>query len=189
MSRLRLRPARPADAAAIARLQIVAWRESYAHLLPEASFDAFDAEKHIERWGHYVARVAEKPMEAVFVAQRVDDRALVGFGSCGPQRSDRLRESGFAGEIWAIYLLRAAQGQGLGRALMSVMARHLAARGLAGLSVWVFRDNPAARGFYEALGGGATGLDGHYEFLGANLPDLAYGWRDGAALAPRKPHQ
>jgi len=72
---------------------------------------------------------------------------------------------------------------GGGRALLRAIARHLLAQGSSAVSVWVFRDNPPARRFYEALGGVATGVDGTWTTLGLMLPDMAYGWRDIAPLA------
>ena len=74
-------------------------------------------------------------------------------------------------------------GAGIGRALMGVMAEHLIAKGFSSASVWVFRDNPDARLFYEALGGEKTGIDGEWTILGVALPDMSYGWRDLSKLA------
>ena len=46
-----------------------------------------------------------------------------------------------------------AQRQGVGRALMSAVARDLLARGHASATLWVLEGNGSARRFYEALGG------------------------------------
>jgi ribosomal protein S18 acetylase RimI-like enzyme len=175
--RVALRPAAPEDALAVAAVQRAAWRESYATLLPESAFAAFDAARHDAQWRDYLQQLAERPKEAVFVAALGEAREIVGFASCGPQRSQKLKEVGYAGEIWALYLLQKIQRQGAGRALMRVMAQFFAREGLNGVSVWAFRDNPPARRFYEALGGQETGVESHYDFLGAHLPDVAYGWR------------
>jgi ribosomal protein S18 acetylase RimI-like enzyme len=183
--RFKLRPATPDDAHEIAHVEFASWRSAYAALLPRSAFRSVDLGERASRWRNYLTVAATRPKEAVFVAARMTGGDVVGFGSCGPQRSDRLAPLGFAGEIWALYLAPGTHRLGLGRALMGVMAQRLTAQGFAGLSVWVFRDNHRARRFYEALGGEETGVDGAYEFLGVDLPDLAYGWRDATPLAQR----
>jgi L-amino acid N-acyltransferase YncA len=106
-----------------------------------------------------------------------------GFAACGRQRSPRLVEAGFPVEFSTLYLLRRAQRRGLGRAMMSAMAKHLIAEGYSKASAWVFRDSPPARRFHERLGGERTGIDGEWTVLGVTLPDISYGWRDLSKLA------
>ena len=73
--------------------------------------------------------------------------AIVGFGSCGPNRGDRL----FAGEVFTLYVAPDWQNQGIGRRLLIALFRRLVAAGRASAIVWVLRDNPS-RFFYERLG-------------------------------------
>ncbi|UAK25597.1 GNAT family N-acetyltransferase [Sphingomonas nostoxanthinifaciens] len=88
--------------------------------------------------------------ERVYVAECAGK--IVGFGACGGQRDATMREYGFPGEIGAIYVLRSQHGTGLGRTLITLMARDLVARPLSGASLWVLRENVGARRFYERLG-------------------------------------
>jgi GNAT superfamily N-acetyltransferase len=120
---------------------------------------------------------SEAPGHASFVA--VDpDNGIVGFGTCGPQRT---RLDGFGGEFYAIYLYDFAQNRGYGRALMAGMAADLMRSGHRAAVVWVLRDNPA-RWFYERLG--AVRLaEQPIMFAGSRLSEVAYGWRDLTALA------
>lgn len=97
------------------------------------------------------------------------------------QRDDAMRERGFAGEIGAIYILRSQQGGGMGRALMSLMARDLMARPVSGASLWVLRENVGARGFYEDLGG-AIITEKEVAESDTTLHEVAYGWSDLAHL-------
>jgi ribosomal protein S18 acetylase RimI-like enzyme len=68
-----------------------------------------------------------------------DGAGVVGFGCCGSQRSETLKETGYAGEIGAIYVLRAFQRRGLGGRLMSIMASDLMSRSRSTASLWVLK--------------------------------------------------
>lgn len=141
-----LRPARPEDAAALGALHVQAWRETYPGIVPAAILAALDPAERAAMW----ARVLAAGEAAVILACNADGTAL-GFACAGAQREpDVLPQQG---EFHAIYLLRAAQGRGLGRALMAAAARALLARGMASASLWVLDGNDAAFGFYAALGG------------------------------------
>ena len=170
-----IRPATPDDAETIAQIHVASWRESYAELMPAETLAGLDVAERAKVWRGIVA--AGPASDATFVLEFVGEAPL-GFASCGAQRSDRLAVLGYPAEFEAIYILRRGQGRGGGRALMRVMARHLLGQGWEAASVWVFRDNPAARRFYEALGGVATGIDGTWTTHGLTLPDMSYGWRD-----------
>ncbi|TME59560.1 MAG: GNAT family N-acetyltransferase, partial [Chloroflexi bacterium] len=87
------------------------------------------------------------------------------------------------GEVYAIYVLPAAQGKGHGRALIRECARALASRGLSSLLIWVLRENQIGRGFYERLGGTAVREKQLEEFPGAEEHvEVGYGWKDTRAL-------
>jgi GNAT superfamily N-acetyltransferase len=170
------------DAEVVARIHVAAWRESYASLMPPEALNALNVEEQAARWRDIVRGQASDDASAVFLASGEGEQPL-GFGSCCRQRGPRLAEAGFPVEFSGLYLLRPAHRRGLGRALMGVMAEHLIAKGFSSASVWVFRDNPDARLFYEALGGTRTGIDGEWTVLGVTLPDMSYGWRDLSKLA------
>jgi ribosomal protein S18 acetylase RimI-like enzyme len=182
MAEARIRRASIDDAEIIAQLQVDAWRESYASLMPPEALSLLRVEEESERWRDIFRGQASDDASAVFLAMG-EDGTSCGFGSCCRQRRPRLAEVGFPAEFSGLYLLRPAQRRGIGRALMGVMAEHLIAKGFSSASVWVFRDNTDARLFYEALGGGRTGIDGEWTILGVTLPDMAYGWWDISKLA------
>lgn len=99
---------------------------------------------------------------------------IVGFAGGGPERYG---DPGLPGEVWSIYLLRAWQGQGHGRRLMSEMAQRLLGAGHGGLMVWTQALNAPARGFYKRLEGVyvRTRTTAGFEVVG-------YGWQDARAL-------
>ena len=98
---------------------------------------------------------------------------VVGFAGYGvPQQKD----SGFDGELFAIYILRAANKLGIGRMLVSAVVNALRKDGRNSMMVWVLKDNPA-RGFYERLGGEYL-YEKPIEIGNDTLREVSYGWRD-----------
>ncbi|MGH3876618.1 MAG: GNAT family N-acetyltransferase, partial [Actinophytocola sp.] len=77
-----VRPAEPADAAEIARIQLDTWRAAYADLLPAAILDELDAGEAELTWRQTV----EQGPAQVFVAAEGD--WLVGFCAAGPAPED-----------------------------------------------------------------------------------------------------
>jgi ribosomal protein S18 acetylase RimI-like enzyme len=69
------------------------------------------------------------------------------------------------------------QRRGIGSALLRALATELAAGGCGAASLWVLKQNQAARRFYERRGGvllaEVPGPNGR-----AGLAEVAYGWRD-----------
>ena len=141
-----LRPALAADAAALGALHVRAWRETYPGIVPDAILAALDPAERAAMWAGVIADGAA----AVILACDADG-VPQGFACAGVQREPAVLPQ--SGEFHAIYLLRAAQGRGMGRALMRAAARALVARGMLSASLWVLDGNDAAFGFYAALGG------------------------------------
>lgn len=144
---INIRRARPQDAAAIGRVHVVAWRDSYAGLLP----DRFLAEMSPARVaaGYQRGMIARRGGEAVFVAEVPGEGTdLVGFASAARARREGMGE----GEIETLYVLPDWRDQGTGRRLLRAAAAHLAAIGCRSAMLWVLSENNA-RFFYRCLGG------------------------------------
>lgn len=162
-----VRSAEAADAAAIARVHVATWRSAYRNLLPPDFLASLDASQYEGRW----KRTLANPTERVYVAE--DARGVVGFASGGPERAG---ENGFAGELYAIYVLSDAQGGGHGRRLVQAVVGGLRELRLADMIVWVLRDNAPARKFYERLGGRYV-REQPITIGSALLHEVSYGWR------------
>lgn len=178
---LTIRRAQSADADAIASVHVASWRTTYPGMVPDRYLVGLSAPTYAASWRRLLQFREEG---ATFVADDDGDgdgdggQGVVGFGSCGPQRS---RLEGFGGEFYALYLYDYMQGQGIGRRLMAAMADALMSQGVTSACVWVLRENPS-RWFYERLGG--TRLAEHtIPFAGTTLIETAYGWHDLAPLA------
>src|SRR5713101_1415528 len=126
-----VRPATLDDAAAIARVHVASWRSTYRGLLPADFLASLGEEPYTERW----TRVIGDRSSRVFVVDEHGD--VVGFASCGRERAG---EIGFAGELYAIYVLDSAQRHGHGRELVRAVAGALREMRLKDMIVWVLRD-------------------------------------------------
>jgi len=171
------REARPDDSAALGAVHVTSWRETYAGIVPEQLLAGLSEDERAAMW----RTVLENPaLGSVFVAEAEGE--IVGFGACGAQRDVELKSLGYEGEIGAIYVLRSHQGSGLGASLMRLMATRLLDKGRTAASLWVLSDNLPARAFYERLGGVLVGERLEEQ---TGLSEVAYGWSDLEALAPR----
>jgi L-amino acid N-acyltransferase YncA len=167
-----IRAARPADGPAIGRVYVETWRTTYAGMVPDSVLLEMNEEIQGARW----AGLIERERELVKVAE--DARAgVVGLASGGRAR----RSSGFAAEIFTLYVQPDFQGAGIGRGMVANMFRSFRAGGLNSAVIWVLASNPS-RFFYEVLGGSRVG-EREERLRGVDLPEIGYGWRDlGAVL-------
>jgi ribosomal protein S18 acetylase RimI-like enzyme len=167
-------PPGPTDAEDLARVHVSSWRETYRGLLA----DAFLARMSEPGFARRFRRALTYPGDS-FTLAAADRHGLVGYAQGGPSRRDAsgLANGGEA-EITTLYVLRQAQGHGLGKRLMSETARTLAAQGATSLMISVLRDNIRARGFYEHLGGEPEAARQEPGPGGRLLFEVAYRWRD-----------
>ena len=75
-------------------------------------------------------------------------------------------------EIYSLYLLREAQGRGIGRALLRVVAAVLQQRGFKSVGLWVLERN-RSRGFYESCGGRLAQSSSMLRSTWTHRPDAA----------------
>jgi ribosomal protein S18 acetylase RimI-like enzyme len=167
-------PAGPADAEALARTHVASWRETYRGLLPDEYLARMSEPLHARRFGRVLLHPG--PDEVTLAA--ADRAGIVGYAQGGPSRR---RVAGEA-EVATLYLVRAAQGRGLGRRLLIETARALAARGARSLVVSVLAANAPARRFYEHLGGVAEAPRIEAGPGGRSYEEVAYAWSDIVTL-------
>jgi Acetyltransferases len=167
-------PAGPDDAQALAQVHVTSWRETYQGLLPDSYLKRMSVPGHARRFRSGLLQ----PSRHEVTLAAADRDGIVGYAAGGPSRAKRPGEA----EITTLYVLRSAQGYGLGRRLVCGMARVFAANGASSLMISVLRDNIAARGFYEHLGG--RGEPPRREpGPGGVTYEVSYRWPDIRALA------
>ena len=146
-----IREAHSDDVEAIARVHVRSWNQTYAGTFPADYLSERTETVRRETWSNWFANASDS--HRAFVAQ-VDD-AIVGFCSLGPSRKDGAKASV---EVYAIYVERAFQGQGLGGALWKAACDVADELGAERLTVSVLSDNDACS-FYEYLGGELVGRE------------------------------
>lgn len=166
VSTLAVRAATAQDAAEIARVYAASWRTAYLGVLPQPFLEALGAEHRQRRWSD---RLGVGHAGLVTVASF--DEQVVGFCQAGPERRGGRRR----GEIYALYVLSAYQGCGIGTALFEDMRARLVAQGCRVIGLWVLADNPLGQAFYEKMGGRRDGARTEL-YAGVRLPQYRYAW-------------
>lgn len=173
---LTIRRAEPADAAALSALKLAAFRETFLHGFaipyPPADLARFEAESYGEGT---VARELAAPDHATWVAQARDGR-LLAYAHAGPCKLPHPQASAAQGELYQLYALNAAQGRGVGRALMEAAQGWMAQAfpGPQWLGVW--SGNARAQAFYAKRGFEKVG---DYGFKVGDWTDAEFIYRRG----------
>jgi ribosomal protein S18 acetylase RimI-like enzyme len=168
-----IRIATPDDAAALGAMHVASWRETYQGLLPDNMLASLSVEGRVAAWAKIMREPATERSTMIYLAEH--DATIVGFGSCGAQRTETLKAKGFDGEVSAVYVLREFQKRMIGTQLLRTMSLYLVRRGFKAAALWVLRDNLRARRFYEHLEGKII-AEREEVRDGAVLIELAYGW-------------
>lgn len=167
-----VRPATPADAPGIAHVHVTSWRETYAGLMPEDFLTRATGEVARERReGFWTRHLGADTGEVVLVAEQGGE--VVAFASGGPARE----HPGIGAELYTLYALKLAHGRGIGRALVSAVARELQDRGFQSLALWVLDQNPT-RAYYAHLGGREAGERTEALPGGGELREVRMVWDD-----------
>jgi L-amino acid N-acyltransferase YncA len=130
---LLIRRATEQDAAEIAHVHVQSWRTTYAGIVPDEYLAALNETERTALWREWLTRDIQ-----VYIAQV--EGTVVGFISGGPIREP---VQNYDAELFAIYLLQQAQGQGIGSKLLKELAESLMNKGFARMAVWVLERNSA----------------------------------------------
>jgi ribosomal protein S18 acetylase RimI-like enzyme len=194
-----VRRARPADAIAIGRVHVAAWRSTYPGILP----DTYLARLSVSRQAAYYD-AAIRGTTGVFVATAsgadlgagsgldagpASVQRIIGFSTAGRARpaNDLGGRPLGEGEIETLYVLDDWREQGVGRRLMQAAAAHLAEAGCRSVFLWVLRDNPS-RWFYQRLGG-KPAAEAAIRFAGRDVPQTAFVWDPIERLLAASPQE
>ncbi len=159
------------DAVGIAKVHVDSWRTTYAGIVPDEFLANMSYDRREEQWFNELNNPTTNRM-FTYVAEN-DLQQVIGFVNGGPERnSDPI----YKGELYAIYILKHYQGQGIGYRLTKTLMERLLQAGMNSMLLWVLADNPA-RHFYEALGGQQVKKN-QIEIGEVKLDEVAYGWLD-----------
>jgi GNAT superfamily N-acetyltransferase len=161
-----LRPAEPADDAAVARVHVRSWQIAYRGLLPAEYLDRLQPE---DRAQHYRFGDPEPGRPLTTVALEHDE--VCGFATAGPSRDGDRPDSG---ELYALYVDPSAWERGVGRALIAAAREQLAGAGFAEAHLWVLDGNARAERFYRRDGWAPDGSRRPEELWGVIVHELRF---------------
>ena len=162
-----IRPSEKDDVHSMSRVYVQTWRDTYLGVVPYGYLYTMSVPQLEQGFlkelqsRHVISYVAE------------DAGAVIGFVSGGYERqADHI----YNGEIYALYVLKNYQRQGVGTKLVSALAKQLNQFRIYSMLVRVLEHNPYRR-FYEKVNGIYLRKH-HMPFAGEVLDVAAYGWID-----------
>lgn len=151
-----VRQAVPDDLRALVTLGRQTFTETFGYLYPPEDLASYLSSAYAE---DRIAADLVDPRKRMWVAER--DGAPVGFALAGPAHLPHAEVTPACGELERIYLLRDAQGFGLGSRLLVTALDWLVADGPRDLWISVYSENHGARRLYGRHG---FELAGEYVF-------------------------
>ena len=137
-----VRPARASDAAQLAEVYAVAWREAYSGIIPALTLERMIVRRSAVWWRDIVGRRSILVLDV--------GGTVAGYSSFAPMFG---RTQAGAAEVQEIYLRPEYQGVGLGIRLFDAVLKRIRGRGYARILVRALAENDRANGFYVRHGG------------------------------------
>lgn len=171
-----LRPAHPRDTAALARLKLATFRETF--------IDGFaipyppDELALFEEASYAPSTVAAELGDAARASWVVEgDGRMLGYAQAGPCKLPHPEVRRGAGELFQLYVLNEAQGLGIGRRLLATALTYVAETRPGPVWLGVWSGNSSAQRFYADHGFGKVG---EYRFpVGLHWEDEEFIYRKG----------
>lgn len=144
MPTVKIGPAAPEDALAVAELHVSAWQGAYAGIVPQEHLDSLSVPTRESCWREMIQSGTPQLLLAW------EASAAVGFVAFGKSRD--LDAPPAAGELWAIYVRPSHWSHGVGRDLWLQARERLRSQGFQSVTLWVLADNARAIRFYTRAG-------------------------------------
>jgi ribosomal protein S18 acetylase RimI-like enzyme len=171
-ARHRVRFARARDVPTLAALGRQTFIETFGHLYPPEDLAEFLEDAHHP--GLY-AYAVDEPRHGVWIAEA--DGEAVGYALAGPCTLPHPDASDAEGELKRLYLLRSAQGHGLGTRLLRTSLEWLERQAPGPLWVGVWSENYGAQRLYAGHGFEPVG---EYQFSVGATRDREFIYRRGS---------
>jgi GNAT superfamily N-acetyltransferase len=147
-----VRPARPADAAEVARVQVVTWRTAYRRVLPASVLDDWDADAATASWR---AAVESPPTPGHGVLVALEGQTVVGFAAFGTAEltaGEQPHAAGPTAELSTLLVEPRWGRRGHGSRLLAAVTDIAMAGGAARLQTWLLEPDRVSADFYESTG-------------------------------------
>ncbi|TGE38154.1 GNAT family N-acetyltransferase [Desulfosporosinus fructosivorans] len=162
---MEIRKATIDDVKDISRIYALSWKFAYKGIIPQAYLDELK-EDHWE--SVFVDWIKDNVLTAEIVFENGKPIGCVAYGK---SRDKSLPD---CGEIVSLYLLPEYFGKGYGNKLLDSALSDLKESGYESIYLWVLKDNPRARRFYEKNGIRCNNDEYVLEIMGEQLIDVRY---------------
>lgn len=162
------------DCHGLAIVQVDSYCTAYAGLFPESYLDQFSYDAQTADWYDLLSGGTD---DLVFVAVSPTEKIL-GYALA---RIHQDSYPGYNAELVALHVHKSVQGQHIGKHLFLRTVEKVSGAGCSALMLWTLSGNPI-RTWYEKLGGSLLGEKSE-EIDGWKVSEVAYGWKDLAALS------
>jgi GNAT superfamily N-acetyltransferase len=156
-----VRLAWPDDAAALAAVQVDAWRAEYTSLLPSGLLAGLEADQFTAEWAAIVARPADARLRVLVALERVVVRGYALTAPSPDPDSDPVAD----GELVELVVAPGHQRQGHGSRLLQAAVDTLRADRFSRATAWLAAADDARR---EFLAGAGWAPDGAHRELDLN---------------------
>jgi GNAT superfamily N-acetyltransferase len=140
-----IRPINGNDVAAVASVHAASWRNAYRGILRD---EFLDGALDLDRESLWKERLLPLPRNH-FGYLAIEAEQAVGFAF-----AFGAHDTEWGTLVDNLHVLPSYKGRGLGKRLLASLCEHAyAVQPQAGVHLWVYEQNTAARGFYESIGG------------------------------------
>ncbi|MGD9096616.1 MAG: GNAT family N-acetyltransferase [Desulfobacterales bacterium] len=165
---MHIRPARPSDIHALARVYVETWCAAYRGILPDAYLDSMTLAETETSLGREIGGAG-----VVSLVAETGDGKAAGLITGG---IDRRRDRIYGGEIFSLYVRPSYQRRGIGHQLVAHLVAQINRLDIFTLKVQVLEANPC-RHFYEKINGVLLAC-GRIRFADTDIEACTYGWLD-----------
>ena len=164
-----IRTAQVADAQAIARVRVAAWRAAYRGLMPDAYLERADLEAtETEQLRNRLGAIGDR---AHVSAAEANER-IVGYCAYGCDTNDA--RACVNGAIYDLYVHPQLWSHGVGHQLLADATDYFKLHGCSEATLLVYEENRRARRFYERAGWSRDGHRELYKHFDFSRPVLRY---------------
>lgn len=135
------------DVSVIAQLFLNCWKISYKEVIDNSERENMNLVAATNLWTVAMQTNFERETFIGIVGGEV-----IGFFRIGPEENDPA-----IGHLFSLYVEPATSGRGHGKSLLSSAIKFLESRKFDSISLWVFKENTAARSLYNKFGFVPTG--------------------------------
>ena len=149
------RLARTSDVDDIAAVQVRAWNQTYAGVLPESILTGLDPMHIASAWASGILNPPTTRHRLIVAIDRTSGSdTIVGYTALGPSGDPDCVDVLETGEVLALVVDPEHQRQGHGSRLMAAAVEYLRADGTTDANIWVPVGNEPRRAFLHSCGWG-----------------------------------